>query len=189
MLLLVVSIAACGNSGGENNGQLDADSSPGISADLPDEENFQEPSEEEIAANELEDFSGRDHAISGVSPGSVAPGEPFDVDLTVSVASNTTAVEIELTLPDGVSIVGGDCPLGSGVIVCDSVGSLTSSNDETVTVQLVIDPVSPLGVDGGAVDLVAVVTDLFARRDGLSEGGEFNPSDNTLLLTITTEAP
>lgn len=146
-----------------------------------------EPSEEEFAASDAAILQGQDLTIVGSAPAGVVSGRVFGIEISVSVFNSTDTVQVELTLPDGVSVVGGDCPAGSGIVVCEAADVLYAAEPAVLAIDLVINPDSALG-SGGSAEITAVATDWLSGGAGLNEQNEFNPEDNTLTLTTTVAA-
>ena len=145
-------------------------------------------SPEELLASDL--ALREDLTLMGTAPASVVAGEAFEVLFEVSAQNQASGVEVELAVPEGVSLVGDDCSAGEGVVVCivgdpddPANGSFVFSIEPAVlSAELVVDPGAALAA-GGVLSIDAVVTE-FLSQQVLSEATDVNPDDNVINLQI-----
>lgn len=140
---------------------LDAESSTVISD--PGDESSR--SEDEIASAKPEVAASPEVMISATSPAAVVPGEAFTAMVTLSVSSRTDGVKVEFSLPDGIAIRSGDCPAGSGILVCVLPGYVSAEEPVPLSIDMVVDPDSSLGMNGGDIEVKAVASDWFPGPD------------------------
>ena len=138
LILLLLILSACGGSSAQSVARAGTEQTSTVepaatdddtptsndNADGQDNDSETSITNADQLAHDIEFFSGRDLSVVGVAPGSVEVGAPFEVVFTPTTLDQSRDVEIELTLPAGVSSTGaGDCAAGSGVD-CLPVASL-----------------------------------------------------------------
>ncbi len=145
-------------------------------------------SAEEAEADDLAMLMSSDVSLAGAAPESVVVGEPFDVELVASVVRINSSVDVEFELPDGVSLVGGDCGVGTGVVECGLDVAVGAVEPLEVSVQLVVDADGPLAsggsfeVEARAGDQAFMITLAEAPED--IEYFEFTPENNIITFSI-----
>ena len=109
-------------------------------------------------------------------------GEPFGVDVGVAVASSAQLVSVDFVLPDGVSLVGGDCGEGLGTVRCAVAAALYDEAPGELSVELVLDSGAGFVV-GDVVVIEAIATNSMSEFE-LNELTELTPEDNVITFEI-----